>query len=282
MVESFISDYEKIISFDNQCSEKVRTLENEHRETIENKNHRNKIVRIVLLIILLLIAISTGILIGKTILAHDVYGANTVCYITKTGHCYHAASCGSLWSSCIKTTVYKAKQSGLTSCSKCSVGKLDISKKEECVWGIILCLIVLVPAPIALLYFQQQKKLRVINQQHAAGIQEIKTNYGRVILDIIKKNGMPKLVEAPQEVMLQNGKITCDNEKYYRYVSYYGKCYHSNPYCSATHMRRVWAYDITNLYACGKCAQKIIIPEWYKRYVKLSRMQKQYESLSNN
>ena len=280
MMESFISDYEKIISLDNQCSEKVRTLEIEHRETIENRTHKNQIVRIAFLIILLFVAISTGILIGKTIIAHDVYGANTVCYITNTGHCYHAASCGRLWSSRIKTTVYKAKQSGLTSCSKCSVGKLDISKKEECIWGIILCIIVLVPAPIALIYFRQQKKIRAINQQHTDEMWEIKNGYGYAILDIIKKNGMLKLVEAPEEVMLQNGRITCDNEKYYRYVSYYGKCYHSNPYCSATHMRKVWAYDITNLSACGKCAQKIIIPEWYKRYIKLSRMQKQYESLT--
>lgn len=43
-----------------------------------------------------------------------------VCYVTRTGECYHEGSCGYLKSK-IETTVYEAKQRGYRACSRCEV-----------------------------------------------------------------------------------------------------------------------------------------------------------------
>ena len=52
---------------------------------------------------------------------HPVGTVDTyVCYTTRYGKCYHARSCGSLWNSSYKTTVYEAKEDGYRACSKCT------------------------------------------------------------------------------------------------------------------------------------------------------------------
>lgn len=59
-------------------------------------------------------------------------GADTVVYITKTGHCYHRENCTYL-KSCIPTTLQSALDNGYDACSRCkpprevdSVGKTNI------------------------------------------------------------------------------------------------------------------------------------------------------------
>ena len=42
-----------------------------------------------------------------------------ICYTTKTGECYHAATCGYLRNSSYKTTVYKARKN-YRPCSRCN------------------------------------------------------------------------------------------------------------------------------------------------------------------
>lgn len=48
----------------------------------------------------------------------------TIVYVTRTGECYHRISCGSLWNSCISTTLKEAVYDGYRACQRCSPPRL--------------------------------------------------------------------------------------------------------------------------------------------------------------
>ena len=77
------------------------------------------------------------------LLRHKVEGLHTVCYTTQTGECYHASYCRYLRNSSRKTNVYKAKRRGYRECSRCNVGELDESIKNEYFWSGLISFVAL-------------------------------------------------------------------------------------------------------------------------------------------
>ena len=103
-------------------------------------------------------------------------------------------------------------------------------------------------------------------------------------INLIRKYGVLRIVDAPSEVMLQNGVLSSPIDTYYRYVTYSGKCYHSNPYCCGKAMKssfqRVWAYDCAKLFPCSKCSTIVHVPAWYTQYKKLQKIKTKCESVN--
>ena len=275
-----ISDYEKIVSIDKLCDDRIKEITEEQIVINKRVEKSNRVFLIIVLVVLLVLSVVFGLVAGKTFLAHDIYGANTICYTTISGDCYHSLSCGSLWNSCNKTTVYEARKRGLSECSKCSVGELDVTKKEECFKGIIICLAIFIPIPIWLLLFLQNKRILKIKQSQKDKKKQLEREYAKRILSIINNNGLLQIVGAPSDVILEDGIISSNNEDYFRYISDYGRCYHSNPKCSSRMLHRVLAYSVCNLYPCSKCAKKIEVPEWYKQLIIAYKIQKRCERMT--
>lgn len=98
------------------------------------KNNWRKYLRRAIILALVL-SLAWGI--DRFILSHEVEGLHTVCYVTDTGECYHSSGCSYLRSR-NKTTVYRAKRRGYRDCSRCSIGKLDISTKHEPFWSLAI------------------------------------------------------------------------------------------------------------------------------------------------
>jgi len=243
------------------------------KESVNAKN-RKKITTT--LVISVVISIVLGIIVGRFIFVHKIYGAQTICYTTNYGECYHAAGCGYLWNSSHKTSVYQAKRRGFEPCSRCSVGKLDESNKYEYGWGIFACMVVVVPFPVILKIKENKQLENHIDWEMNSRLDRNKQTCKSAIDEIVKENGILKIINAPSEVTYRNGTIICSDEKHYRYISTYGKCYHSNPHCGNNLYRKVWAYDIKGLLPCYKCAQVVEIPNWYSNYIKLCSVLKKY------
>lgn len=125
-----------------KCRKKHKTS-NSHVPSLNkcNKVHiRNfsyRTVSTILLIIFLLLVIPLTFLFNNC-LKHEVSGLHTTCYTTRTGECYHASDCGYLHSSSYKTNVYKAQRNGYRDCSRCYVGELDTSIKDEYFYSFLI------------------------------------------------------------------------------------------------------------------------------------------------
>jgi hypothetical protein len=104
-------------------------------------SRRERLETALSVIVLVFVLLIVGLFFGSSWLAKNVYSyeviteetieeayqhptgekINTfVCYTTTYGECYHAESCGYLWSSSHQTTVYDAELRGYSSCSRCS------------------------------------------------------------------------------------------------------------------------------------------------------------------
>lgn len=91
--------------------------------------------------ILVIVLIFSGLHLNKYVLAHKVTGLTTVCYVTDTGEKYHEYDCYYL-KSVNKTNVYEAKKDGYTACSRCYVGPVEESIKNEYGWSIFISTVV--------------------------------------------------------------------------------------------------------------------------------------------
>lgn len=100
-------------------------------------NFSYRTVSISLLVIFLSLVIPFTFLFNNC-LRHEVNGLHTICYTTRYGECYHAVDCGYLHSSSYKTNVYNAKKNGYRDCSRCYVGELDISIKDEYFYSFLI------------------------------------------------------------------------------------------------------------------------------------------------
>ena len=269
--------FEEIKQLDSRHLDDDKEIRKESTSKQESLNAKKQKGIVVILVTFVLISIALGIIVGQFIFVHKIYGAHTTCYTTDTGKCYHSANCGYLWHSSHKTTVYKAERRGYVSCSQCSVGMLDESEKHEYGWGILVCLLLIVPPPVIIKIKEKNRLEKQIEQETNNQLIKNDEEYKNAIEKIVIENGVLKIVNAPSEVMYQGGNIVCNNEKYYRYTSMYGNCYHSNPSCGNRIYQRVWAYNIIGLSPCSKCAQVFEIPEWYLNFIELSKILKKYK-----
>lgn len=264
--------YDRILSFTKQYDDLCSSCRTKNDAELHKLRKKHIILMCLVLLLIMGIAICIGIILGKTVFAHDVLGANTVCYITYTGNCYHNEGCHYL-NSKIKTNVYKAKKNGYTQCDDCYFGPLDVSSKPEYFPGIAIAIIGMVlPSMIALGINLKKKRKTVIERQNKE-LQYLSQLFFSTIRDFIDFKGILKIVNASDDVFLQNGTIVSNNNSYYRYVSRTGNCYHSNPRCSKE-LYKVWAFNIKYLEPCYKCAEQFTVPEWYKRYQKIQEILK--------
>lgn len=133
---------------------------------VHQRRFSYRVISITLLIIFLLLIIPITFLFNN-LLKHEVSGLHTTCYTTRTGECYHADYCGYLHSSSYKTNVYKAQKNGYRDCSRCYVGELDTSIKDEYFYSFLisstLCMVAFL-----IIYLPIKKHHKKINyqQQH--------------------------------------------------------------------------------------------------------------------
>ncbi len=112
------------------------TKEHQAKEPRENSPKSNGFKYLKWIVILaLILSLAWGI--DRFVLSHEVVGLHTVCYVTDTGECYHSSNCSYLHSR-NKTTVYRARKRGYRDCSRCTVGKLDVSTKHEPFWSLAI------------------------------------------------------------------------------------------------------------------------------------------------
>ncbi len=235
--------------------------------------------RIYLAICLAFFSIILGAIIGCTLYKHEVKGLHTVCYTTATGNCYHSAGCGYLRSS-YKTNVYVAKNDGYTACSRCSVGELDISDKNEVAYGVLTMLGISV-----IIFFWASIKRRKVTTANISRIKAIseekselaESEFDAYLINKIETNGMLQIVDAPEHIQIMNGKLYSTKENIYRYISYYGECYHISKKCLRGRFKEVLVFDVIGKYhPCGKCNSfySDSKPEWYIKYEKINLMLK--------
>lgn len=263
---------------DDACSEVCNTC---RVLSIEADSKYNKML-VAFLIFALVLSVFIGIALGNTVFCHDVYGANTVCYVTYTGNCYHAGNCGSLWNSRIKTTVYKAKRSGKRACQRCKITYIDKSVEQEYDKGIMLCLAISVPTVFFVRSSAKSKKNEEIKNDREKRIREIDEKYANKILSMIKEEKILKIVNAPDNVFLRDNNLVYSDDSYYRYISRYGTCYHSNPYCGRNYLIKKSIFEIQGFYPCSKCAVEFDIPEWYNNYRVIRDIKNKYSHILNS
>lgn len=146
----------------------ISSIYNVKEESILKKHKRAN--RISFFITIILIALLAFIM-GHYVFFHDVEGLHTVCYTTLSGKCYHSGTCRYLYNSSHKTTVFWARLKGKRSCSKCSVGPVDIEKVDGIAAGLTVSVIVngiiyfFVRRKINTHYLKQLETCRSINRR---------------------------------------------------------------------------------------------------------------------
>ena len=84
------------------------------------------------------------------------------------------------------------------------------------------------------------------------------------------------LSEVPNDVDYQDGLPTTKDGRFMVYMSYSGKCYHSDPLCKGnylpyeTHIFSAMQYRMP----CYFCATEMEIPEWHNKYIELINLYK--------
>ena len=271
--------------FDEIADKNNDLINKSHEITQEYENHQTTIAKraehfiISIAVILVIFSIVFGIVIGCTLYKHEVQGLHTECYTTNTGKCYHSASCGYLHSR-NKTNVYSAIKRGYTSCSRCSVGTLDVSDKNEIGYGLLTAFgfSIIVFAWIFIKKNKtDEKRNNSLKKEKDQKIESIEFEFKSYLLNMVRENGILRIIDAPEHIQLMNGKLYSSKENLYRYIGQQGKCYHLNRNCVKGVASEVLIYDlIGKYYPCGKCQQYYPDqkPEWYKRYESLCLMLK--------
>jgi hypothetical protein len=229
------------------------------------------------MIVVLLVSIVIGCLLGEFVFISERKGANTVCYTTTYGDCYHASYCGSLYASSHKTTVFDARRNGYRDCSKCSVGELDISYQHHYLWSIIGSVGILSLIAICILLKKRSSLIEVANSAHEKNAQDLFLTYSNQINTFLSNDTILTIADAPQHIYLYNNEIASSTENLYKYVSYSGQCYHDDIKCSGGYYRKAFKYELKGYYACSKCSRSFSVPEWYERYKKLRYLQVQFQ-----
>lgn len=122
---------ERLFDFDMDVSDTVQAA-------VKKKIKFYLIITIPILVVLVSVS---SIHLNKYVLSHKVTGLTTVCYVTDTGEKYHEYDCYYL-KSVNKTNVYEAKKDGYTACSRCYVGPVEESIKNEYGWSIFISTVV--------------------------------------------------------------------------------------------------------------------------------------------
>ena len=104
------------------------------KKELDSLEKRLSVIQIITVSLCIILLLSSSWL-GKNVFAYEIEEKKTikepyeyitgtvstyVCYTTTYGEKYHAKSCGSLWNSSYKTTVYQAEKRGYDPCSKCT------------------------------------------------------------------------------------------------------------------------------------------------------------------
>ena len=269
--------YDEIIENHEQTWKQITEINNESSKAEHKVSAKTYRFRVILIICLSLLSIVSGILIGCTLYKHEAIGLHTVCYTTKTGKCYHASSCSFLRSR-HKTNVYSARKHGYRKCSFCSVGPLDHSNKAEVGYGLLTTFgISLIPFIFAVRKRNSKEKLELgtIRKNREEKVERTKAAFDSFLDEVVKKNGILKIVGAPEHIQLMNGELYSSKENIYRFICPYGNCHHINKKCLKGYYNRVLVYDLPpRLYPCSKCGSYGLssVPEWYNRFKTIRQM----------
>lgn len=273
-----IEQYQHLMSLSNEYFELRSNERHRHDNEIYDIKNAYKIKAKRTMIVVFLTSIVMGLLLGEFVFISERRGANTVCYTTTYGDCYHASYCSSLYASSHKTTVFDAKRNGYIDCSRCSVGELDISYKHHYLWSIIGSVSVLSLTAICILFKKRASLMETADSTHKKNTNELFLTYSNQINAHLSNDTILTIADAPKHIYLDNNEIVSSTENLYKYVSYSGQCYHDDVKCSGGYYRKAFKYELKGYYACSKCSRSFSVPEWYERYKKLRYIQGQFQN----
>ena len=274
---SGLEQYQHLLSLSDEYSESCNKEHQRHNQEILNiKDTNNRKMKRTMLVVLI-VSMVVGLLLGEFVFVSERRGANTICYTTTYGDCYHASYCGSLYASSHKTTVFDAKRSGYKDCSKCSVGELDISYKHHYLWSLIGSAGILSLAALCLLLKKRSSLIKAADGTHEKNTKHLFLTYSTQINTLLTDDTILMVAEAPKHIYLDNNEIASSTENLYKYISYSGQCYHDDIKCSGGFYRKAFKYELKGYYACSKCSRSFTVPEWYLRYKKLRYLQVRFK-----
>lgn len=236
---------------------------------------RKNIKRIVLVI--LIICLTIGI---NSFFHEDGNKASqTIVYITRTGECYHSGSCGYLHSSKIPVTLGDAIARGYRPCSRCSAPSASYVQngRDQYFLSFIISLTIVAIGYGINIHIKHQQQLKKEKEERERKRQQYH--------DLYAYKTPKEVANVPKHIVFDSDNLPIDTnnpQRYNVYISNYGKCLHTQSGCSN-------AYIKTHLFIalgkgklpCSKCYnnnnREYSIPQWYKDYLNIVKIIKEYD-----